>query len=133
MMRPKGVKRFFYALLVIGVLTIMSAPRIVLCIGTDGHVALESTMASCCPDAAHEAGLLRADKRCASECTDAELGCAVVTRPVDWQHASDAPPMVAVIGHVPVLSDVRRVRPVASVETVPLAPPREKRTTIYLC
>jgi hypothetical protein len=54
-----------------------SVPRVVLCLGSDGHRAIESLDASCCGGATSSAGMA---SRCSRTCTDLPLSLGVGVR-----------------------------------------------------
>jgi hypothetical protein len=114
-------------------LTVLYLPRVVFCIGTNGHIAIEPIGALCCHPVGSDADLLTRDTRCAPECTDTPLGISLATRTPDRQDLV-TPLAVVAAGTLSHLSRgwchtgaFHRV----SIRTI--APPRSLRTTINLC
>jgi len=109
-------------------------PRLALCVGPDGHRAIELINAACCDRTTPSAGpdVQAAPLGCAPECVDTPLTVSLVL-PRDRSDCA-APPSVAAA----VLSSVRAHRVAGHlsypVHSVPFQiPPRILRTTIRIC
>lgn len=127
-MRPLGT-----ALVVTSLFTALALPPVVVCIGDDGHLALEAAAADCC-DGGDSAGHTERDADCAPGCTDTQLGSPTVPRPADRQDDAAPPLLVAVIGPhpcVPLRAGHGAAAPAHG--GVPPSPPRTQRTTVFLC
>src|SRR5262245_17114758 len=61
----------------LGIFAAGFTPRLALCLGTDGHRAIESLDASCCQQGAGSAGM---SDGCARTCTDVPLSLVVGVR-----------------------------------------------------
>jgi len=61
----------------LGIFVAGFAPRVVLCLGSDGHRAIESLDAPCCRGATSSTGM---DGRCARSCTDLPLCLGIGVR-----------------------------------------------------
>jgi hypothetical protein len=111
-------------------------PRLALCVGPDGHQAIEAMNASCCDRATHSTG---ADVRvspdgCAAGCIDTPLTVNLAPGR-DRTHAATAPPPSGPAAAVP---SVRAQQVVAYLHrstrgAVFQSPPRILRTTVDLC
>lgn len=109
--------------------------RFVLCIGDNGHVAIELADANCC-DASHDGhndGLCARDGTCGSDCVDHSLSTALS---VKRGTAADTVPIVAVLSRFDP-SLVNRDRSTAAVPrsfAAALRPsPRHLHTTVEIC
>jgi hypothetical protein len=112
-------------LLVVGTLL----PRLALCIGENGHRAIELLDAACCTEAPGDAGAV-AD--CDSACTDTPLGVAsLAVRSSDASdHAGIAAPTA--VGVFDATSEASSPVVVPTRIAAP-RPPRQLRTTVRLC
>jgi hypothetical protein len=108
----------------------LTLPRLELCVGVDGHVALEPLGAACCEETQVDV-LLGADSHCANGCVDTPLEVSAASASLERQHVT--PPVLTPVG------GQRGLRPpisrrIARRGSVPLpALPRALRTTVLLC
>jgi hypothetical protein len=114
-------------------ITLLCVPRVVFCIGTNGHIAIEPVGALCCHTAGSDADLLTRDSRCPAGCIDTPLGISLASRTPDPQDVP-VPLAVAVAGalsHRPGGWNHGSAFHRVSIRTI--VPPRSLRTTINLC
>jgi hypothetical protein len=67
----------------LGIVAAGFPPRLALCLGSDGHRAIEVLDAPCCPPGASSAGMIH---RCAPTCTDLPLSVTVGVRSSERGH-----------------------------------------------
>ncbi len=111
------------------------APTTILCVGSNGHSAIEAALARCCdPAQSHgDTGLsLSAGERCDDYCTDTPVGIYAACRSLE--HTTPALHMLALAG--PVLfaaSPATTLRSGRSLGRLTSPPPRALRTTVSIC
>ena len=92
----------------LGIMAAGFPPRLALCLGSDGHRAIEVLDAPCCPLGANTAGVI---DRCAPTCTDLPLSVAVGVRSSERGHLNVHLSATAVPGTVsPTTAPTRIVR-----------------------
>jgi hypothetical protein len=113
----------------LGIFAAGSAPRVVLCLGSDGHRAIESLDASCCGATTSSAGMAT---RCARTCKDLPLSLTVGVRDSERGRPNIDRAATAVPGDVATLPAARVFTRLGAA-----APPRRlahhPRSTILLC
>ncbi|MFQ5666192.1 MAG: hypothetical protein ACE5I7_07140 [Candidatus Binatia bacterium] len=135
-MRGSDLSRCVSAVLAVLALGLSVPPGAVLCIGSDGHQAIEPAGAWCCqsqPGAPSDGR--RPATRCAPECTDTTIGVATAL-PSDgsgWLAARTlhlrALPVATHVAYAPSTSINAVVQP----DHASPRPPRAQRTALQLC
>jgi hypothetical protein len=131
-MRPSDFRKSVATVLSALTLIVLCLPRVVFCIGTDGHVAIEPDGALCCHPAGSDSDLLTRDMGCAPGCTDTPLETSLASRMPD-RHDLPAPPAVAVAGDLSHPPAGCHSGAFQRVSTRTISSPRSLRTTINLC
>ena len=116
--------------LTLGLFAASPVPRLVLCVGTDGHRAIEPWDADCCKRVSDSAGMR---ERCARTCTDLPLSLGVGLQAGDRGGLTIDRPVSAVPGHSPALLATWTLTPLegGAAPTPPLA--HHPRSTVLLC
>ena len=129
----RGFRKSVAAYLSALALTVLFLPRVVFCIGTNGHIAIEPVGAFCCHSVGSDTDLLTRDTRCAPGCTDTPLGISLATRTPDRQDLAVPLAVVAAgtLFHLP--GGWCHTGAFHRVSIRAIAPPRSLRTTINLC
>lgn len=135
----RRLPRFRVPLFVALLLSVGSSPEVVLCIGDNGHRALEILNGDCChPRSAQEHGCASADDHCASECSDLRLaaGAMVATSSGEGRSRVAFAQMSAATSATVTPVPARWVPPVGNgwLGVAVGAPvPRERHSTVQLC
>lgn len=116
------------------VLSLGAFPRGVLCVGTNGHFAIEPAAAGCCHSTSTDENVIGHDEgRCAPECTDTPVGFSLASRAPD---RSDLAPLPGVASVGPLFEPPGAWFHAVSLYQLNLraiVPPRSLRTTVNLC
>src|SRR5262245_1955947 len=116
--------------LTLGLFAAGPVPRLVLCIGSDGHRAIEASDADCCKTRPDSAGMR---ERCARTCTDLPLALGVGLQAGDRQGLTIDRPVSAVPGHRPaLLATWTLIRLAGGAAPTPLLA-HHPRSTVLLC
>jgi len=128
------LKRLLFRLVMLATALSLSLdvlPDLVLCMGADGHYAIEPVRADCCDH--DEAAFATTPARCAERCIDAPLGGTSISARGPEREGMPAPAIAGAAG-IMVVSPRRLSRPSQSApQALPPHPPRVQRTTVFLC
>lgn len=128
------LKRLMFRLVLLATALSLSLdvlPELVLCIGADGHYAIEPVRADCCDHDGAAAATTPA--RCAERCIDAPLGGTSISARGPEREGMPAPAVAATAGIAVVSPRLLSRPPRPALQAVPLRPPRVQRTTVFLC
>jgi len=131
-------RRFIHRVAVVSIalsLALGLLPRLALCVGPDGHHALESMNAACCNRVTHSAGpdAQAPHDGCAAGCIDTPLTVSLALDR-DRTHSVTAPPSAVAAALTFVFAHQITGQFVRPASGVPFhSPPRVLRTTVHLC
>ena len=108
-------------------------PDLLLCVGEEGHLGIEFSIARCCARDGGAAVVERADDGCAAGCTDAPFGGAAAITTPENSHLRVVTFEVAAAASMngPTVTSVSRVS--ARRAAPPRLSPRELDTTVLIC
>ena len=129
MMRTRLTRALAAILLMLG---LGMVPGSVLCVGSDGHLAIESAAADCCFEVHGGLTAVHTEQHCPPACVDTPLGSNVLSRTSD---RPDVGPVLAVLSvggaGQPALFEHHIIASRVAAFAPP--PPRVLRTTVQTC